>query len=126
MKKYGLRIGNVGIEFPSIEERNKALTDFTKGCDVQISDSGLRFKDGKGSFSVYDRDTKEILTNCCICNGVFGIDTCGEREYPYKYSYSKNYDITTGYICDACLAKKIKDKQLFDAQQLLNKEKEVN
>jgi hypothetical protein len=122
MKKYGLRIGNVGIEFISIEERNKALQDFTKGCDINISETGLRYGDGNGSFSVYDRDTKEILTNCCICKGVFGIDTCGEREYPHKYSYINEYNTTTDYICDACLAKKIKDKEIFDAKQLLNKE----
>ncbi len=119
MKKYGLRIGSIGIEFMSAEERNKALQDFTKGCDVEISDVGLRFKDGKGSFSVYDRDTKDVVANCCICNGVFGIDTCGEMEYPYYYSYNKSYSTSTGYICDACFAKKVKDKQIFDAQQLI-------
>jgi hypothetical protein len=123
MKKYGLRIGDTGIEFSSIEERDKALHAFTRGCDVIISDSGLRYKEGKGGFSVYDRDTKEVVANCYICKGVFGIDTCSERQYPYK-SYNGKYDTTTDYICDACLAKKIKDKQVFDAQQLLNKEKE--
>ena len=122
MKKYGLRIGDIGIEFPSIEERNKVLTDFTKGCDVVVSDSGLRFKEGKGSFSVYDRDTKDILTNCLSCSGIFGIDTCGQREYPYR-SYSGKYDTSNGFICDACLAKKIKDKQIFDAQQIVNEAK---
>lgn len=126
MKKYGLRIGDTGVEFNSIEERNKALQDFAKGCDVIISDSGLRYKDGKGSFSVYDRDTKEILINCSTCEGVFGVDTCSKREYPHKNSWEKVYSTTTGYICDACLAKAIKDKQILDAQQLLNKEKEDN
>jgi len=123
MKKYGLRIGNVGIEFSSVEERDKALYAFTKGCDVIISDSGLRYKDGEGSFSVYDRDTKEILTNCSVCHGVFGVDSCSEREYPYR-TYNDKYNTTNNYICDACLAKRIKEKQIFDAQQLLNKEKE--
>lgn len=118
MKKYGLRIGNVGVEFISIDERNKALSDFTRGCDVEISDSGLKFKDGKGSFSVYDRDTKEVVATCCVCQGVFGIDTCNERSYPY-YSYNKKYYETSGYICDACLAKKMKDKQIFEAKSLV-------
>ncbi len=122
MKKYGLRIGNVGVEFPSIEERNKALNDFVKGTDVNISDLGIRFKDGNGNFSVYDRDTKEILSNCHVCEGIFGTDTCSERTYPNKESWSKTYSDATYFICDSCLAKKIKDKQIFDAKQLIKED----
>lgn len=124
MKKYGLRIGKIGIEFLSVEERNKALSDFTKGTDVKINDLGIRYQDGEGSFSVYDRDTKEIVTNCCVCKGAFGIDTCGERNYPNKDSWEKKYAESTGYICDACLARKIKDKKIFEAKAIVDANKD--
>ena len=121
MKKYGLRIGNIGVEFVSIEERQKALINFTKGTDVKISTTGIKFSDGEGSFSVYDRDTKEVITTCRKCNGEFSIETCFNREYPYKPSYSDKYSTENGYICEACFAKANKDKELFDARQLLKK-----
>lgn len=117
MKKYGLRIGNTGVEFISQDEREKALRDFTKGVDVIISSVGLRYKEGEGSFSVYERDTKEILTNCEVCKGVFGIDSCGEREYPEKAFYATEYRKETGYICDACLARAVKAEGLFEAKK---------
>ncbi len=122
MKKYGLRIGEVGIEFNSVDERDKAIKDFTHGCDVSISDTGIRFTEGKSSFSIYDRDTKEVLVNCCKCKGVFGIDSCGERSYPNKHSWEKEYSSAEGYICDACLARAIKEKEVFDAKKVLSKE----
>lgn len=124
MKRYGLRIGNIGVEFPSLEERSKALLDFTKGTDVDIRDSGIKYKEGKGNFSVYERETKETIVTCCECNGEFGIDSCKKREYPRKYSYSNEWSTNEGYICDACLAKQIKDKEIFDAKKLIEKEEE--
>lgn len=122
MKKYGLRIGDIGIEFPSIDERQKALIDFTKGCDVKISDSGIVYKDGKGTFSVYERDTKEVIVVCCQCEGQFGIDSCPNREYPYKYYNSKDWSTSKGYICDSCLAKKKKEKEVEEAKKVLEGE----
>lgn len=120
MKKYGLRIGDVGIEFNSVDERDKAIKDFTHGCDVRISETGIRFTEGGSAFSIYDRDTKEVLVNCCKCKGVFEVGSCGERTYPNKYSYSKEYSDQEGYICDACLARAIKDKELFNAKKLVS------
>jgi hypothetical protein len=120
MKKYGLRIGEIGIEFSSIEERDKALKDFTRGVDVKIHSIGIRYTDGEGTFSVYDRDTKEILVTCSECIGIFGIDSCGKRTYPYKNSWEKEYLDKVDYICDACLAKQIKLKEVFDAKKVIN------
>ena len=120
MQKYGLRIGDIGVEFPSTEDRQKALLAFTKGTDVKIHSSGIKFTQGEGSFSVYDRDTKEVLTICNICSGNFLSETCTEREYPHKNSWEKGYGTETGFICDACFAKQVKAKELFDAQKLVS------
>ena len=124
MQKYGLRIGDVGVEFPSIEDRNKAVQAFTKGTDVKIHSNGIKFTDGEGNFSVYDRDTKEILTVCAECEGTFLQDTCSKREFPYKHSYSKDWIVRDEFICDACLAKRIKSKEKADAQKVLDSEED--
>ena len=84
MKRYGLKIGDVGIEFPSREEREKALKAFTLGCDVKICVSGVKYRDGSGTFSVYERLSEEILVTCNGCKGVFGADVCPMRGYPHK------------------------------------------
>lgn len=124
MKKFGLRIGQVGVEFPSAEDRQKAIINFTKGTDVTISESGIKYKDGIGNFSVYDRDTKETITTCAVCRGEFSVETCSEREYPNKYSYSNEYHTDTGFVCDACFTKKVKDKEIFDAKKLVEESNE--
>jgi hypothetical protein len=121
--KFGLRIGNIGIEFISKEDRDKAIKTFTQGTDVVIEGKGFKYRNGEGSFSVYDRDTKEQIVICEVCKGDFLLQSCSEREYPYKHSYMKDYSETTGYICDACYATRIKDKEVWDAKKLL-KEKE--
>jgi len=120
MQKYGLRIGLVGIEFPSIEDRNKAIQYFTKGSDVTINlGSGIKYKNGEGNFSVYDRNTKEVIVNCHECDGSFLVDTCNQRKYPYKYSYSDNWEERDEYICDACFSKQFKLKEIHDAKEIL-------
>lgn len=124
MKKYGLRIGNIGIEFVSVAERDKAIKDFTTGTDVVISDSGIKFSEGKGNFSVYDRETKEVIVTCKACTEQFGIESCGKREHPVKYPWEKTWRTEEGYICDACLASAEKAKKLFDAQQIVDANKE--
>lgn len=126
MKKYGLRIGDVGIEFCSIDERQKALLDFTKGCDVKIYDRGIMYKECTGTtFSVYERETKDVIVTCEVCTGVFGIESSPDREYTYK-SYNGKYEKTHGCICDACLAKKIKEKEIFDAKKVLEESKDAD
>ena len=124
MKKYGLRIGDVGVEFSSIEDRDKALRIFTRGADVKISSTGFRYRDGESSFSVYDRDTKEILVNCRECRGIFGTETCNKREYPFKNSWESVFTTKEDYICDGCLVSQEKQKRIFDATKVLNEEEE--
>jgi len=120
MKKYGFRIGNVGMEFGTREEREKAIVTFTRSSNVEIYDSGIRYRESSvGAFSVYDRDTNEVVANCCKCKGQFGIETCPSRDYPKKESWQKEYSTETGNICDACHAKAIKDKEIFEAKKLL-------
>lgn len=119
MQKYGLRIGDVGVEFPSAEDRQKALQYFTKGTDVTIHSVGIKFTEGKGSFSVYDRDTKEILTICVKCEGTFLIETCNKRKFPDQRYYSKEWSNEDAFICDACYQKQLKLKELDDAKKIV-------
>lgn len=122
MKRYGLRIGNVGIEFPSREEREKALQAFTRGSDVSIHGEDVKYRDGAGTFSVYERLSEETLVTCKECSGVFEFDVCPKREYPHKNSWEKVFGTETAHVCDACFASAIKLRDLFDAKALLNKE----
>ena len=122
--KYGFRIGNIGIEFISKEDRDKAIKIFTQGSDVSISDSGVKYSNGKGSFSVYDRDTNTTIVTCKVCKGEFSSESCTQRDYPEKYSWNKSYQEENGYICDACFAKKNKDKELFDAKKLIEEKED--
>jgi len=124
MKRYGLRIGDVGVEFPSRDERQKAMIAFTTGTCTRISDSGVRFVDDKGTFATYERDDKEVLVNCTKCTGVFGVDSCPTREYQEKNSWEKEFKAATGYICDACFEAQRKAKELFDAQMVVGQHQE--
>jgi hypothetical protein len=119
MLKYGLRIGEVGIEFPSKDDRDKAIKAFTSGTDVMISESGIKYRTGKGNFSVYDRDTKDEITICRECNWDFFIATCFKRVYPYKNSWDKIYLETENYICADCYAQAVKAKEVFEAKKLI-------
>lgn len=126
MKVYGLRIGNVGVEFSDRKDREVAIVTFTKGSSSMISDSGVKFTDSNNSFGTYERDTNEIRTTCHVCAGEFSIETCSKREYPYKYSFEKKFGTQDNYICDACFAKQKHEKEVFEAQQLLNKVSEAS
>ena len=118
MKRYGLRIGEIGVEFVSREERQKAIVLFTNGVCCKISETGIRYTDDKGAFGTYERDDKEVIVNCSACHGVFGMETCPDREHPYL-DWQKIWKTSTGYICDACFAEKNRQKQLADATALL-------
>lgn len=121
MRRYGLRIGDFGIEFASRDERQKAMLAFTAGTCVTISDSGIRFKDAKGAFSTYERDDKEVLATCRKCGGVFGIDACADRDYPELQSWDHKWVLTSGHICDACFESQRKAKELADAKATVQK-----
>lgn len=126
MKRYGFRIGYVGIEFVSIEDRDKVIKDFTHGSVVRISEFGIKYNDDdKGkAFSVYDRETTEIIAICIECSASFSIESCSKREYPQKYSYETNFSFREGHICDACFAVAVRKKEVFDATKILNDTKD--
>lgn len=120
MKKYGLRIGDIGVEFSDVVSRDKALKDFTQGSDVKISSTGVRYTDGEGTFSVYERDTKEVLVTCSECTTILSVESCGKREYYKKdYSWAKELTAHDNYICDACKVRLEREKALFDAKKLV-------
>lgn len=121
MKRYGLRIGDVGVEFASKDERDKALLCFTRGGTVRISScGGVRYKEeGDPSFGTYERESNEVLTNCEKCQGTFSSDACTEREYPNYESWRKRWETKTGFVCDGCFAKATKDAELAEARAKL-------
>jgi len=121
MKRYGLQIGDRGVEFSSMEELQKAINTFTKGVCITISEGGIKYRDGKNTFSTYERDDKEVLATCYECKGIFSLEMAPKREYPIKYSYEKTFSTTTNHICEACFTQAKKTKELFDAQQLVAK-----
>ncbi len=122
MKVYGFRIGDVGLEFGSREDREKSLITYSRSATVTISSHGVRYQEGCSPFGTYERDTKEILTNCKTCSGVFSSETCLRRTYPHKNSWEKSYGDETEYICDGCLTSKTKEHELFKATTLLQKD----
>ena len=121
MKRYGLRIGDAGVEFSSKDERDKALLCFTKGATVKVNtSSGVRYKEeGDPSFGTYERESNEVLTNCCKCHGTFAADSCTEREYPSYCSWNKKFEMRTEFICDGCFAKAKQDADLAEARARL-------
>jgi hypothetical protein len=123
MKRFGLKIGSIGVEFPSREEREKALTAFVKGTDVEIFETGVKYRDGKGSFSVYERMTEETLVTCADCDGVIGIDSCPRGNFPHKDSWNGNYTTRERHLCDACSTFTQKAKKIFEAEQLIKNSK---
>ncbi len=122
MKVYGFRIGDVGLEFSSREDREKALLTYSRSATVSIKTTGVRYQEDSVPFGTYERDSKEILINCQICLGVFSSETCSSRTYPNKEPWEKTYSDTTGHICDGCLAAKHKEHELFKAATLLQKD----
>jgi hypothetical protein len=125
MRKYGFKIGNVGVEFSSMEDRQKAILTFTKSSTVNITNNGIKYLDADGAFSVYDRDTTFVIVTCEECMGEFSIETAPKQTYEYKPSYSNDYDKKTGHICVACFAALKKEKEIFDATALLQKTAEA-
>jgi hypothetical protein len=120
MKVYGLRIGKVGVEFSTQTDRQKALEMFTKGSTVGINEGqGVVYSDGEAVFGTYERETKENLVRCETCKAIHSSECCRQVEHPNKYSWKSEYESTTDFICDGCLAKIVKEKELFDAKKLV-------
>jgi len=122
MQVYGLKIGSVGVEFSDRQARDKAITTFTHGSTVTISDYNVRFAPNETPFGTYERDTKEVLVNCYRCSGVFSIETAPKRTYPKKESWEKEYGEAEGHICDGCLAQREHEKKVFEAKQVVASE----
>jgi hypothetical protein len=121
-KVFGFKIGKVGLEFPSREDREKALVKFTRAATVKVNESsGIVYEDGDMPFGTYERDTKEVSTKCYVCNGIFTLDTCSQRQYQNKPSYSNTYSKEENFICDGCFAAKEKEYEVHKAKELLRK-----
>ena len=122
MKIYGLQIGSTGVEFSDRETREKALLLFTKGSCVSISTcAGIKYRNERGAFSTYERNTEEQSVNCSKCEGVFSSEVCTQRSVPAT-NYSgifrdEGYD--TKFLCDACYAKIMKDFEVFKAKKVI-------
>jgi len=125
MKRYGLRIGDIGVEFSDRDTRQRALAAFTAGGAVKISSIGRRYTSDTGSFSVYERDDSDIQVNCAVCNEVFNIESAANRKYPIHYSWRKDneWEEVENHICDADFAKKVKEKELADAKGVIENNK---
>ncbi|KKN39825.1 hypothetical protein LCGC14_0739370 [marine sediment metagenome] len=122
MKVYGFRIGDVGLEFSSREDREKALLTYSRSTTISIKTTGVRYQEDSVPFGTYERDSKEVLVNCHVCSGVFSSETCSSRTYPHKNSWEKTYDEVINHICDGCLTAKSKEHELFKAAILLQKD----
>ncbi len=129
MKKYGLQIGKLGLEFSDKASRDKALLTFTNCSVVGVNTGeGVVYEDnGDGSaFSVYERETKESMHRCGICKGVFSHETCSSRAIP-EMDYSGglrlpdaiNGDTQEKCVCDACEAKLKQKLELAKAEKVL-------
>lgn len=120
---YGLQIDDVGIEFPSREDRDKAILTFTRGSSVAISTyGGPRFKPAKGAFSTYERDPAQQQANCENCHGIFLAETCPQRTVPergYKPNLWPEGETETRFLCDGCHARYLREKELHDAKKVV-------
>ena len=123
MNRYGLRIGNVGVEFPDRQTREKAMLAFCNGSCVTVSDSaGIRYRPGKKTFSTYERDTNEQLMNCSKCDGVFSSEVCSERLVPeadWDGKFKSGNKTERKTLCDGCMTKLLEDHKLWKARQIV-------
>ena len=122
MNVYGLMIGSAGIEFPSREDRDKAIKVFTNGSSIEISEScGVRYKPSQKVFGTYERDTSQVMAKCSKCLGIFTNETCSERSVPAHKSYPKHEEFSDEmreeWLCDGCYAHRMQAKKVYDAQK---------
>lgn len=125
MMIYGFKIGEIGLEFSAKADRDAAIKVFTNSRAVKVDTFGLRYKDGDKAFSTYERDPQMVVTNCCKCRGVFPVETCPERLYPYKPYGEDKYKSTTSHICDGCYAAAQEEEKVFNAKKTLENAGEV-
>ncbi len=122
MKLYGLQIGSTGVEFGDRQTREKAMLLFTKGSCVSVStSSGIRFRNDRGCFSTYERETDEQTMNCSKCEGSFSSEVCTQRAVPAT-DYSGKFrseGTDSKYLCDACHVKVMNDYEVHKAKQVV-------
>ena len=125
MKTFGFRIGDVGLEFSNVADRDKAIAIFTHSSQVVIRNyEGQVYETADCKFSTYERDTKENIVRCGICSGLHTTDGCAKRKVWVHSAYrTPNWRQDEKWCCDACSAKATKDKELADAKELLEKNK---
>lgn len=123
MQRFGFQIGSVGLEFTSRDEREKAMTLFTRAVCMKVStDAGPRFEPGAGTFSTYERDDKEQMMNCSSCKGVFSSGVCSNHTVQDKDWSGKFRDgdhPTEKCLCDGCHTKWKADWEVCKAQRVI-------
>lgn len=123
--KYGVSIGDIGVEFDFIKDREKMLLILAKSNAVKINSvSGEEFTREKNSFGLYERDTTQKGVRCYTCNTVFYGEECRRIEYESPCSYSsKGFSEQTNYICDKCHDKYKEEVAEIKKNNLAEKEK---
>ena len=123
MKLYGLKIGSIGLEFPSRDDRNKAMVTFASSQASKIQEyAGPRYSPADKSFGTYEREEGQQLINCSKCSGVFTPETCGERTVPSRTNFPSGFDaekMQDAWLCDGCYAQWMQDKKVWDAKQTI-------
>lgn len=116
MHIFGLRIGDVGLEFESREARTNALTALSWGRATTITpkhQSGPTYTQRLGEeagFALYERDDEFSVVRCNVCSRFFGASICSERDYPFKHT-SGVWETFHNYICDDCHAERTAEKK---------------
>ena len=127
MNRYGLKIKDVGLDFPDKASRDKALLIFTNCNVVRVNPgSGVVYSDcASNEFSVYDRNDSEVLMRCKLCEGIFTSETCTQRSIPAitwdrRLSTKDIGKVVTECVCDGCAAALNKQAEQEKARRTLN------
>ena len=104
--RFGIRVGDVGIDFAFEKERQKLLELLSKASSVKINNSaGVVYKKCQVNFGIYERNMAIEGIRCNKCESVYYNGECRKQEYEYPYSYGDSgLSSTTDFICDKCLS----------------------
>ncbi len=101
MRVYGLAIDNTGIEFATVEDRQKAINTFCMGSILKLSTgAGPQYQERDASFRTYDRDTDHNECKCSQCSGLFQLSECSYFNIKTYYESSDSW--SGGYQQWAC------------------------
>ena len=106
-KCYGVKVGDIGIDFQSIKDRSKFLNLLARANSIKINDrQGIVIEEKRVDFGIYIRNADEKGVRCYKCETVFTNGECRKQEYEYPYSYGTDGISTeNNFICDNCLEK---------------------